>query len=427
MERNKVDIEQVKRYVRGELSPREMHALERRAQDDPMLMDIVLGMELAEQGVHAANLADIRARIGRRTGGGRVRRLSTAQRWAVAASVLLAVTVSTVWFLRDDVQAPNELAVAPPVADERPIPSAAPERSEEAAQEPSAAEAPARAASRGDAQGATAGGQPRAAAADRLAVATEPQRETEAADETRVEAYAPQPKRLQEAEMARVAADEPTLKAEVREGLAANAAGVQVAERLSGQAAGITIRGTSASRMRPIKGKVLDSETQRPLPGAVLRLAGDTTVTTDAEGVFTISGQADLRDVALLGYELDAVQIAGKDTIVLAMAPIDLSLDEVVVVGYGRAKRQKASEPEPAVGWRAYNRYLKGGMRQADGPKGTVTLAFTVDGKGRPTDIRVLSSTNEALNDPAIRLVQQGADWLPGKNGERTAELKMRF
>lgn len=103
MEKGKVDMEQIRRYVRGELSPREMYTLERQAEGDPMLMDIIRGMEETPLDTHDRNLADIRGRLAARTGGEPtpVRRLAPAGRWAIAASILAVLSVGTWWFMRD--------------------------------------------------------------------------------------------------------------------------------------------------------------------------------------------------------------------------------------------------------------------------------------------------------------------------------------
>ncbi|MGV3762086.1 MAG: hypothetical protein ACO1NT_06385, partial [Parapedobacter sp.] len=114
MEKGKVDMELIRRYVRGELSPREMYALERQAQADPMLMDVILGVEQEALAVHDDNLADIRKRIAARTGEPQkaIRRLAPVQRWAIAASILAVLTVGTWWFVREGTVEQHEATVA---------------------------------------------------------------------------------------------------------------------------------------------------------------------------------------------------------------------------------------------------------------------------------------------------------------------------
>jgi len=114
MEKGNVDMELIRRYIRGELTPREMYALERQAQADPMLMDIIVGMEQETLDVHGDNLADIRKRIAGRAGQRQtvIRRLAPAQRWAIAASLLAVLTVGTWWFVREDTVEQHEATVA---------------------------------------------------------------------------------------------------------------------------------------------------------------------------------------------------------------------------------------------------------------------------------------------------------------------------
>lgn len=114
MERGNADMELIRRYVRGELTPREMYALERQAQADPMLMDIIVGMEQETLDVHGDNLADIRKRIAGRAGQRKpvIRRLAPAQRWAIAASILAVLTIGTWWFVREDTVEQHEATVA---------------------------------------------------------------------------------------------------------------------------------------------------------------------------------------------------------------------------------------------------------------------------------------------------------------------------
>ena len=149
MEKGKVDMEQIRRYVRGELSSREMYALERQAEADPMLMDIIRGMEEAPLSAHTDNLADIRSRLATRTGNQAtppVRRLAPAGRWAIAASILAVLSVGTWWFMHEDTapqrhEAQVAAAPVPPPNAEREVDTPSPEAIAEAEPPIPAAEA----------------------------------------------------------------------------------------------------------------------------------------------------------------------------------------------------------------------------------------------------------------------------------------------
>jgi len=358
MERDKVDIGLIRRYVRGELSPREMYALERRAQDDPLLMDIILGMEREAQEIHEANVTDIRKRIALRTGRGRTRQLTPFQRWAVAASVLLALTISTLWFTRQDMLEQSQPTLATTSTDtgaQFPEQSTTTPKSRVAGETAEAKPTPQSTVPAMEDQVAPT--------SKRLAVV--PTEETETADIEPAKALAA---------TAIPAMDSP----------ARDTTPLRTAEALSGRVSGVALRREAAnSRMAEnvremaadsLVGTVVDGETQTPLQGL------DTT-----------------------------------------------ALSEVVVVGYGKkSKRETTSQPEPTNGWRAYNRYLKQGVKSAE-DTGTVTLTFTVDDDGSPTGIQVVHTTHPALVEWAIRLVREGPKWKPSKNGERNVELQVRF
>jgi len=57
------DIAYLKKYVNGQLSPKEMYAIEREAQRDPMLADILMGIEMDQ---NSAVPSELNARIAQR-------------------------------------------------------------------------------------------------------------------------------------------------------------------------------------------------------------------------------------------------------------------------------------------------------------------------------------------------------------------------
>jgi TonB-linked SusC/RagA family outer membrane protein len=91
-----------------------------------------------------------------------------------------------------------------------------------------------------------------------------------------------------------------------------------------------------------VKGKVLD-ESGNPLEGASVRVKGQATsgVTTTADGAFSIvASNNDVLEVSMVGYESRDIAINNRaqlEAIVLKVAA--MSLDQVVVVGYGKEKK----------------------------------------------------------------------------------------
>lgn len=92
-----------------------------------------------------------------------------------------------------------------------------------------------------------------------------------------------------------------------------------------------------------ISGTVTDGATQQPIPGVNILEKGTTNGTTsDANGKYTLSG---LRDNAVLvfsfiGYTSQEVAVSGRSMIDIALEQDVETLEEVVVIGYGTARRQ---------------------------------------------------------------------------------------
>jgi hypothetical protein len=63
---NKADISLIRKYLRGELDPRAMYELERQAQDDPIVMDMINGVEHSQEDLDKLNLMEINRMIRKR-------------------------------------------------------------------------------------------------------------------------------------------------------------------------------------------------------------------------------------------------------------------------------------------------------------------------------------------------------------------------
>ncbi|HEY5507799.1 MAG TPA: SusC/RagA family TonB-linked outer membrane protein, partial [Paludibacter sp.] len=98
---------------------------------------------------------------------------------------------------------------------------------------------------------------------------------------------------------------------------------------------------TSQPQQKQITGKVTD-ESGNPLPGANIQVEGTTTgVISDASGKYSINIPNDnaVLIFSFIGYNAMKVSAIGKTTINMTLVPNIANLEEVVVVGYGTAKR----------------------------------------------------------------------------------------
>lgn len=91
-----------------------------------------------------------------------------------------------------------------------------------------------------------------------------------------------------------------------------------------------------------ISGTVTSSEDGLPLPGVAVTVKGTTTgVSTGVDGKYIISVPTSAQTLSFqfIGYKSVDVAITGRTTIDLVLDPDVLAVDEVVVVGYGSARR----------------------------------------------------------------------------------------
>ncbi|WP_152981778.1 carboxypeptidase-like regulatory domain-containing protein, partial [Hymenobacter sp. AT01-02] len=92
-----------------------------------------------------------------------------------------------------------------------------------------------------------------------------------------------------------------------------------------------------------VSGRVADKAGQ-PLPGVTVLVKGTTTgTTTDSEGRFqlTVANPAQaVLVVSFIGYQTQELRVAEQSSLELVLKESATGLDEVVVIGYGTAKRE---------------------------------------------------------------------------------------
>ncbi|WP_111321049.1 SusC/RagA family TonB-linked outer membrane protein [Algoriphagus chordae] len=100
---------------------------------------------------------------------------------------------------------------------------------------------------------------------------------------------------------------------------------------------------SSEQERSAVSGTIKDGN-GNPLPGATVQIKGSTTGTiSDDSGKYTIDIPADKQDVVLvfsfLGFQTKEVQLGNQTTIDVELVTDEQELDEVVVIGYGTARR----------------------------------------------------------------------------------------
>ena len=196
-----------------------------------------------------------------------------------------------------------------------------------------------------------------------------------------------------------------------------------------------------------IKGRVTDGKGE-PLIGASVTYKGTNIGTiTNMNGEFSLVKKDDKKRLTAeyMGYDPVEIQVDTSRTMLIAMNENKQALNEVVVVGYGAKKNKKSTtlgsdakvkeqtEKEitlqPVIGKRSYQKYLKEHLvRPTDEKcaqvKGKVVLTFLINKEGRPFYIKVKESLCESADKEAIRLIQEGPDWI---YGNKLVEVTVKF
>ena len=196
-----------------------------------------------------------------------------------------------------------------------------------------------------------------------------------------------------------------------------------------------------------IKGRVTN-EKGEPLIGASVTYKGTNIGTiTNMNGEFSLVKKDDKKRLTAeyIGYDPVEIRVDTSRTMLIAMNENKQALNEVVVVGYGAKKNKKSTTlgsdakvkeqtekeitPQPVIGKRSYQKYLKEHLvRPTDEKcaqvKGKVVLTFLVNNEGRPFYIKVKESLCESADKEAIRLIQEGPDWI---YGSKLVEVTVKF
>jgi hypothetical protein len=456
------DISQIRKYLNGELDAKAMHRLERRAQDDPFLMDALEGYEIAgnDQHVQLNELAErLRQRITAKKG-----RIIPWMIVGLAASVLIISAVGVWWFNKDTASRSKIALTVTPNGKTLPAP----------AEKTAPLNKPVTEAAKTHGKKAlthyvVSADKPadkikNAPASDKLAevnIKDSVAKDTTPLDEMVAVGYATQKKKEADKRVALANADKQVTGADsYKTKKPRDTIAVQL---LQGQAAGVAannqnaprpvygvvplgktttlklneisiIKKDYASSKKPINGRVVAKDDGLPIPGVTVKIAGTNIGTqTDSNGRFNLqadSGKANLV-IGFVGYETQHVSANNRDSIkTISLEPSSRQLGEVVVTSPGDAKITGEDAvviySQPQEGWSSFRKYLKENAVSPDGKKGMVKLSFVVDRNGKITGITVKKGLSPATDKKAIDLISNGPRWV-GNTNKATEKVNLRI
>lgn len=162
---------------------------------------------------------------------------------------------------------------------------------------------------------------------------------------------------------------------------------------------GILYTAQSFAQGRRISGTVTDDK-QSPLAGATVLVKGTkTAVTTDATGNFSITAPATAKTlvVSFVGMQSQEAAIGNGGTINVTLAGTSGTMADVVVVGYGRARRANLTTAQTSIGTKEIEKTVNTTVEQAlqgRAPGVYITQNSGQPGGGISVNIRGISTIN---------------------------------
>jgi TonB family protein len=430
-------LNDIERYRRGEMSPAEMHRLEKQALKDPFLADALEGVESIEADNFSSDISELGRRIS-----GRAKSSSWVTPLRIAASVILVMVASYVLYTfltpaspallskletKKDSPAPAEKRKPSDSAAKTVVPVQKNDNllslNKPAAKAKQPLDEPKPSASE------IKGAPPVSLGEEAPAI---PQKETREEIQPEAKTSNAAPESVAEAEMAEeiITAQDKALDSK-KESFSLSR---------SSHAAGSGVLRKKDSSERLITGTVRDAGDNLPLPGVNVVIKGTTEGTvTDAKGNYQIPA-ADAKKALIfssIGFESLEIPSDDQSEIDVTLQQNVNALSEVVVSGYGLAKDDDSDTnitvelAQPAGGQKEYNDYLEKNLlypaeARANKVEGKVTVEFMVRKDGTLSDFKVIRGLAAGCNDEVIRLIKEGPAWTPNRKDKVARDSKVR-
>ncbi len=431
----------IEKYLKGELTPAERNALERKALHDPFLADALEGAEQIKAEDFLKDVDALNEKVADK-------KIITVWMWPAriaAGLAIIAISSFIIWtVMKPEVAQELAFEKSEPVV----TPSAAADSTTPATGVPSSppVEQPGAGPAMRDKDVATRSG----------ALSTKPTSEN--AVESIVKNESGTDDMIAGAEQAKgeeikadeIAASESVAQAVEKEVEISRAKASDDMERKSAKkkdaaptAADKREAGLASSTLaNVIRGQVTAVEDGSALPGVNVIIKGTTTGTvTDALGNYevTIDTSNPTLVYSFIGLQSTEVK-ADRQEVNVQMVMDVTQLSEVVTVGYG-AQAGESYPPtvdlaHPEIGNKAFKQYLEKNLHypeQAKGNKteGRVTVQFTVEANGALTNFIILRGIGSGCDEELIRLIKEGTKWVPTKKDnvpvQDKAKVRLKF
>lgn len=438
----------IERYIRGELTPAEMHALEQKALQDPFLAEALEGAQHAGAENFSVDIELLKHAVKAKSHTKRLPRTITLNGWGMYAGIaagLVLLAVSTyVIFLSIENKRSRDLAgkkkspsseVTDTIASHQPAADSlialnAPQLSEPVIQDNIKKE---------HLRKNTAEKNRAHTSAKPIVTDSEKEEAFSSTELTPVRPLGKEEGPGETKDLTYIQTDTITDdKTNISKLSEKRRDEVIVTEELQGKVAGVQV---AANENHLVRGRITSGG--EPLPGVNVIVKGTTHGTvTDVHGNYMIStppGKQTLQ-IAFIGYSTEEVLIGSDDHVNVDLKPDVSALSEVVVTGYSTSSPDDIEEEfemaAPEEGRKAFSEYLKNNMRYPKDAldnkiEGKVTVQFFVETNGELSDFTAVKSIGYGCDEELIRLIKQGPPWSPSlKNGIPVRErvrIRLKF
>lgn len=448
----------IRRYLQGELSPKEMHAMEKAALDDPFLADAIEGMQQAMEEHDASlvtgRLQELHNEFGARTANKSKTATVVRFRWWQMAAAAVIVIAGALWIYNLTITGANKIVMQSTVPHEQETTaSIKPPPVPENQQAPAA-----------DSAVPTFAQQQPATTHAR----TVPEKRRSNAAVTRKKTEFVAAAELKDTSNLVAANDYATLKKaeenrkeSIKEALAAKQNSVQTQPAanekqpyaFSNRETELITIAKNDSPAKPaaannnnlsgfVKGRVTDPF-NNPVANAYVSTTNNNrfNILTDKTGTFKVPATSDSIvnvSVNVVGYGTQNFRLQNNASLnELQLQPANANLEEVVFTSMKLNKKAKAQTPtvmmqdaQPVFGWVAYDQYLENNKKRPAGYPvltGNVVVSFMVHKKGELSDFKIEQSLAKPYDDEAIRLISQGPAWKLNKGRKTRITVIVRF
>lgn len=191
--------------------------------------------------------------------------------------------------------------------------------------------------------------------------------------------------------------------------------------------------------MNTFRGRVLDASNNGVPFANVTNIQDNVGTYTDARGYFNLTStdsilNVQVRSVGLENRNVELQNSASNNQIVLqedqSVATQTISTKKINAEKRQLTSTMKLEEPEPVDGWENYDSYLSNNLNVPDDFKtkqtgsGQVEVSFEVNKYGEPVNFKVEKSLCSRCDQEAIRLIKEGPKWKrKAKKGRTTVTI----